>query len=111
MDLNKFNLNDDEEAKLLASRKRKKIRKRRSGKKKITTFLIILVLVGIYFISDLSNVKSIQVKGNNYYFDKDICEIMGISYDTKYLLTFASFLTTTSVENSSENIFLRFTLL
>ncbi len=92
MELSKFDLYDDDEAKLLALQKKKKNRVKRSGRKKFFLVFIVLLMVCCYFLSDFSKVKSIQVRGNVYYFDKDISETMEISYNTRYLLTYASFL-------------------
>ena len=92
MDLNNFNLYDDEEARLLSQQKKRKTRKKRSNKKKIWLFVVLVLITTCYFISDFSKVKSIQVRGNIFYYDKDVSEKMNISYDSRYLLTYPSFL-------------------
>ncbi len=83
---------DDEEAKLLALENKKKNRKKRNLVIKIVSFICIICWIAAYFGSDLSKVKSVQVVGNNYYFDKDVMDLAGIDYDTPYILTGIPFL-------------------
>lgn len=83
---------DDEEAKLLALENKKKNRKKRMLVIRIISLLGIICLFVAYFASDLSKVKSVQVIGNDYYYDKDIMKLAGIDYETPYLLTGIPFL-------------------
>ena len=66
----------------------KKKRKRRN--KKILKFVLMVGLISMivfYLVGDISKVKSLTVKNNHYYSDRQILEIAGIDYDSRYVLT------------------------
>lgn len=66
------------------NRKIKKIRKRRNRRR----IAIVLLLVGIafYFISDYSNVRVIEVKGNVFYTKKQIMDTSQVTYAMKSIM-------------------------
>ena len=66
--------------------------KRKSIFKRVLLIIFICLVLGVvaYFISDISNVKTIEVKGNIYIKDEDIIELSEISNDSKYLLSIPS---------------------
>lgn len=75
------------EEKLLKQVKQKK-RKRRN--KKILKFLLMVGFISMivfYLFGDISKVKSLTVKNNRYYTDRQVLEIAGIDYESRYVLT------------------------
>ena len=75
------------EERLLKQVKQKK-RKRRN--KKILKFVLIASFISMiifYLFGDISKVKSLTVKNNRYYTDRQVLEIAGIDYESRYVLT------------------------
>ena len=75
------------EEKLLKQVKQKK-RKRRN--KKILKFVLMVGFISMivfYLFGDISKVKSLTVKNNRYYTDRQVLEIAGIDYESRYVLT------------------------
>ena len=62
-------IQDDVEAKFLALENKKRKRKRRRRKIRLVCALAILISVTLYFISDASKIKTLEVEGNIYYSD------------------------------------------
>lgn len=79
-------LHDDMEAKFLALQNKKRKRKRRRRKIQFVCSLIILISVTLYFISDASKVKTLEVQGNLYYSSEQILDQAGLSYESRYIL-------------------------
>ena len=85
--LSKEELLYDERAERLRqirAQRQRKMRKRRH----IRNFFLLALLAGIvlYFVSDLSKVHSLSVRGNFFYSDEEIYARAGVSYETRYLL-------------------------
>lgn len=79
-------LYDDVEAKYLALQNKKKNRKRNRRKFQLIVLLLVVVVGGLYFSSDFSKVKSLEVNGNLFY-DKDtVLKKAGLSYNTRYIV-------------------------
>lgn len=78
-------LQDDVEAKFLALQNKKKRRKRRRRKYKIIAVLVIVFSGFLYFKSDVSKVKSFEVKGNVFYSKEKVLKKANLSYDTRYI--------------------------
>ena len=75
------------EEKLLKQVKQKK-RKRRN--RRIVKFVLLLGFISMivfYLFSDISKVRSLTVKNNRYYTERQILEIAGLDYDSRYVLT------------------------
>ena len=53
----------------------------------VAVFLSLTIIGLIYFISDVSNIYHIDVRGNYYLSDKDILTLSGLDRDSKYLFT------------------------
>ncbi|MBP5279976.1 MAG: FtsQ-type POTRA domain-containing protein [Erysipelotrichaceae bacterium] len=53
----------------------------------VAVFLSLTIIGLIYFISDVSNIYHIDVRGNYYLSDKDILTLSGLDDDSKYLFT------------------------
>lgn len=77
---------DDTEAKYLALKSKKKNRKRKRRRIRLIILLIVMAVGLMYFISDFSKVKSLDIDGNVYYTKEDILTKTGLSYNTRYLL-------------------------
>lgn len=77
-----YNEHDENQVKkILKAKKKKKLKK----KIKILIVLMIFILIGIYFCSDFSKVKSIQVIGNDEVKKEKIIENISINEDSIYL--------------------------
>lgn len=87
-----------ERSKQIHAQRQRKMRKRR----RIRNFFLLAVFAGIlfYFLSDLSKVHSLSVKGNYFYSDEEIYELADVSYDTRYLLK-PAFLIENSLKSGS----------
>ena len=74
---------------LLGIRRQKKEQSRYEKARHVTyviSTLLSLVIIGlVYFMSDVSNVYRITVRGNSYLSDEDIIELSGITTKDKYL--------------------------
>ena len=68
------------------SQKRKSIFKRVL----LISFICLIISAIAYFLSDISNVKTIEVSGNVYIKDEDIIALSELSNDSKYLLSFTN---------------------
>lgn len=79
-------IQDDVEAKFLALENKKRKRKRRRRKIRLVCVLAILISVTLYFISDASKIKTLEVEGNIYYSDQQILDQANLSYDSRYIL-------------------------
>lgn len=77
---------DDAEAKYLTLEEKRKIRKRNRHRFLFIIFFLVVMIGLIYFTSDLSKVKSLNVEGNFYYTKEDILEKANLSYDSRYIL-------------------------
>lgn len=60
----------------------------------LSVFICLVIISAIYFVSNKSNVKGIEVKGNIYLKTEDILKESGVTTSTKYLFT-----NTKNVEN------------
>lgn len=80
-------LYDDVEAKYLALQNKKKQRKKRRRKRRLLIIGGILVIGFLYFSSDLSKVKSLEVKGNRFYTKEDVLKKAALSFQTRYMIT------------------------
>lgn len=78
-------LYDDVEAKYLALQNKKKNRKKRRRKRRLLTLLIIVIAGFLYFSSDLSKVKSLEVSGNVFYNKETVLKKAQLSYNTRYI--------------------------
>lgn len=77
-----YNEHDENQVKkILKSKKKKRFKKRL----KILCILLIFVLIGFYFMSDLSKVKSITVSGNTEIKTEDIIKQSSISQSSYYM--------------------------
>ena len=74
----------EERLKKTKARRRRTIRRRHQLHLIIALGIVLLIL--LYFASDLSKVRSLRVEGNRFYSDEQICEMAGVGYDTRYLL-------------------------
>lgn len=72
--------------KYLTRDQRKKIRRRNRQRFLFIIFFLIAMIALIYFTSDFSKVKSIDVEGNFYYTKEDILEKANLGYDSRYIL-------------------------
>lgn len=54
----------------------------------LAVFLSLLIIGTIYFMSDISNIYRITIRGNSYLSDEMILEMSGLNQDSKFLLTF-----------------------
>ncbi|MEG0468932.1 cell division protein FtsQ/DivIB [Amedibacillus sp. YH-ame6] len=79
-------LYDDVEAKYLALQNKKKNRKKKRRKIKVFTVLILFVFGFLYFSSDLSKVKSLDVSGNVFYTKETVLKKAQLSYNTRYIV-------------------------
>ena len=79
-------LYDDVEAKYLALQNKKKNRKKRKRKNRLCFLLIAAALAAMYFISDFSKVKSLDVNGNVFYTKQAVLKKAGLSYDSRYII-------------------------
>lgn len=84
-DLNEL-LYDDVEAKILAYKTKRDNRKKRRHRKQLIVLLILIALATVYFISDVSKVKSLDVEGNSFYTKQAILNKAGVSYETRYVV-------------------------
>ena len=80
-------LYDDVEAKYLALQNKKKKRKKRRRKRRLVIAGAILLVASLYFMSDISKVKSLEVKGNRFYTKEDVLKKAHLSYETRYMIT------------------------
>lgn len=80
-------LYNDVEAKFLALQNKKKKRKKRRRKIRMISLLIIVVIGVLYFSSDASKVKSLEVEGNLFYTKEEVLKKAGLSYHTRYIVT------------------------
>lgn len=79
-------LYDDVEAKYLALQNKKKNRKKRRRKQRWMICILILIVGTIYFTSDASKVKSLEVKGNIFYTKETVLKSANLSYNTRYIV-------------------------
>lgn len=79
-------IHDETEENLQALNKKKKNRPKRRLQIMLMIIAVLSSLIAIYFLSDISKVKSIKITGNRYFNDKEIMELADISYETRYLL-------------------------
>lgn len=79
-------LYDDVEAKYLTLQNKKKNRKKRRRKRRWIGLLVIGCVLALYFVSDVSKVKSLDVKGNRFYTRDKVLQEAGLSYETRYIL-------------------------
>ena len=63
--------------------KLKKIRKRKANRRLILLLSLFFILIGcvLYFLSPLSHVKNVEVKGNRYLSDEQIIKLSDINKD------------------------------
>lgn len=87
-----------ERSKQIRAQRERKMRKRRRFRRLV--LLALVAIVFFYFVSDLSKVRSLSVKGNYFYNDEEIFELAGVSYDTRYLLK-PAFLIESSLKSGS----------
>lgn len=77
-----YNEHDENQVKkILKAKKKKKLRKRI----KILIVLMIFILIGMYFFSDFSKLKSIQVNGNDEVKTEKIIESISVDKSSIYL--------------------------
>lgn len=88
--VNSILIHDETESSLQELDQKKKNRPKRRLKNILLTLLVLLIVGGIYFISDLSKVKSLKIVGNYYFDDKEILEMAELSYESRHLLVFPS---------------------
>lgn len=79
-------LYNDVEAKFLALQNKKKKRKKRRRKIRMITIGVLLLIGVLYFSSDASKVKSLDVSGNLFYTKDEVLKKAGLSYDTRYIV-------------------------
>lgn len=79
-------IHDETEENLQALNKKKQNRPKRRIHIMLIIIAILSSLIAIYFISDISKIKSLKVTGNKYFNDKEILELADLSYDTRHLL-------------------------
>jgi len=79
-------LYDDVEAKYLALQNKKKNRRKKKRKKRLLILLVALALAALYFISDFSKVKSLDVRGNSFYTKQMVLQKAGLTYDSRYIV-------------------------
>ena len=79
-------LYDDVEAKYLALQNKKKNSRKKKRKKRLLILLVALALAALYFISDFSKVKSLDVKGNSFYTKQMVLQKAGLTYDSRYII-------------------------
>ena len=79
-------LYDEHEERLKKTKARRRRTIRRRHRLHLIIALGIVLLILLYFASDLSKVRSLRVEGNRFYSDEQICEMAGAGYDTRYLL-------------------------
>ncbi len=79
-------LYDEHEERLKKTKARRRRTIRRRHRLHLIIALGIVLLILLYFASDLSKVRSLRVEGNRFYSDEQICEMAGVGYDTRYLL-------------------------
>lgn len=77
-------LYDDVEAKYLSLQNKKKKRKKKRRRKRLTTLFTVIILLVLYFMSDFSKVKYLEVKGNRFYSEEKILSIADLSYESRY---------------------------
>lgn len=76
-----YNEHDENQVeKILKTKKKKKLKRRF----KVLLFLIFFVLIGYYFLSDYSKVKSIEVSGNDDIVTEDILDNISINKQSIY---------------------------
>lgn len=70
--------------------KKTKARRRRTIRRRHRLYLLIALaaaaLILLYFLSDLSKVRSLKVEGNRFYSDEQIYGMADVGYETRYLL-------------------------
>lgn len=74
---------------------KRKEKVRRKFKRKVvksSIFVIICICLGLYFISDISKVKSLKVIGNDYLSDENVLKAADLSYESRYMLKPAFYL-------------------
>ncbi|MCB6603200.1 cell division protein FtsQ, partial [Erysipelatoclostridium ramosum] len=74
------------EAKYLALQNNKKNRRKKKRKKRLLILLAACVLAALYFISDFSKVKSLDVRGNSFYTKQMVLQKVGLTYDSRYIV-------------------------
>lgn len=79
-------LYDDVDVKYQALQDKKKNRKKVKRRKRLFILFAVIFLIGIYFMSDASKVKTLHVNGNSYFSKEEVLVKAGLSYDTRYLL-------------------------
>ena len=68
-------IHDETEENLQALNKKKKNRPKRRLQIMLMIIAVLSSLIAIYFLSDISKVKSIKITGNRYFNDKEIMEL------------------------------------
>lgn len=79
-------LYDDVEAKFLKLENKKKKRKKRNRKIKMMAFVILIVFGVIYFSSDISKIKILEITGNQFYTEEQIKQFANVSEKSRNLL-------------------------
>ncbi|MEG1475591.1 MAG: FtsQ-type POTRA domain-containing protein [Longicatena sp.] len=79
-------LYDEVEAKCLALQNKKKNRKKKRRKRRACILGVVIILGIFYFSSDLSKVKSLEVKGNTFYTKDEVLKKANLSYNTRYIV-------------------------
>lgn len=79
-------LYDDVEAKYLALQNKKKNRKKKRRKRRLMILFILLAVGFLYFNSDMSKVKSLEVSGNVFYTKEEVLKKAQLSYNTRYIV-------------------------
>ena len=79
-------LYDDVEVKYLKLQNKKKNRKKRRRRNQLIVLAVLILVVALYFISDFSKVKTLNVVGNRYYSKEEVLVKADLSYESRYLL-------------------------
>lgn len=79
-------LYDEVEEKIRSLEQKKQNRKKKRKKIRYSFLAIFISLAVLYFVSDISKVKSLQVSGNTLYTSDQILAKGGLSYQTRYIL-------------------------
>ena len=79
-------LYNDVEAKFLALQNKKKKRKKRRRKIRLIVLSVLLLSGALYFTSDSSKVKSLDVNGNLFYTKNMVLKKANLSYNTRYIV-------------------------
>lgn len=79
-------LYNDVEAKFLALQNKKKKRKKRRRKIRLIVLSVLILGGTLYFTSDSSKVKSLDVSGNLFYTKNMVLKKASLSYNTRYII-------------------------